>query len=118
MGFYSSNCLDCGHPLLSDRATNEINAWMNLGVAITRDGSLLKGSYDGYGTLTSPDGHTYQYVVGSNTTVWHQACWLVNGSPTDYRGESLSSEDQGWFFADTVHDLAEPTIAATGPSDG
>lgn len=50
MGFYSSNCLDCGHPLLSDRATNEINAWMNLGVAITRDGSLLKGCYDGYGT--------------------------------------------------------------------
>ena len=44
MGFFSANCEGCGHPLLSVAATEEINRWMNLGVAITRAGSVLKGS--------------------------------------------------------------------------
>ncbi|ORB77100.1 hypothetical protein [Mycobacterium timonense] len=103
MGFFSADCIGCGHPLLSIQATNKVNAWMNWGVAITPDGSILKGRYDGYGRLDC-----YEYAVGVDNTVWHEACWRVAGSPMDYRGESAHSSDQGWFFADGAHDMREP----------
>jgi hypothetical protein len=103
MGFFSANCQECGHPLLSVAATGEINGWMNRGVAITRGGSIIRGCYDGYGRLDSFDD-----VVGE-TTVWHEACWLVAGAPQEYRGPSQWAPDQGWFFADGEHDLAEPS---------
>ncbi|ORW08133.1 MULTISPECIES: hypothetical protein [Mycolicibacter] len=105
MGFFSSDCEGCGHPLLSQMATETVNAWMNLGVAIKRDGSILKGAYDGYGQLGN-----YDYAI-EDATVWHQACWAAAGSPTDYRGESKPSADQGWFFADGTHDMTEPASA-------
>ena len=106
MGFFSANCEGCGHPLLSIQATEEINRWMNRGVAITRGGSILKGCYDGYGRLDEFDD-----VVG-DTTVWHQACWHTAGSPLEFRGASAPAADQGWFFEDGAHDLAEPVRVA------
>uniref|UniRef100_A0A5Q5BTP4 Uncharacterized protein n=2 Tax=unclassified Mycobacterium TaxID=2642494 RepID=A0A5Q5BTP4_MYCSS len=106
MGFFSSACEGCGHPLLSVAATEDINRWMNLGVAITPGGSILQGSYDGYGNLDA-----FEAVVG-DATVWHQACWKVAGAPMDYRGASAPAPDQGWFFEDGAHDLAEPGRAA------
>jgi hypothetical protein len=78
-------------------------------VAITPDGSLLKGEYDGYGSLHSPSGAEFSDAVGHITTVWHRACWEAAGKPDDYRGESAYAEDQGWFFADGAHDMPEPT---------
>ena len=47
MGFFSQLCTGCGHPLLSDRATNSINGWMRHGVAITPVGDIHTGEYDG-----------------------------------------------------------------------
>lgn len=105
MGFSSSNCEGCEHPLLSERATNEINAWMTQSVAITENGSIIKGSYDGFGNI----GNTEEAVYGN--TVWHEACWLAAGLPTDFRGESEASYDQGWYFEDPVHDMAAPAPA-------
>lgn len=103
MGFFSSDCEGCGHPLLSPQATNGINAWMTHGVAILPNGSVLSGDYDGYGHLDEFD------CVGMEpSTVWHAACFKCAGSPMDYRGESRCSADQGWFFNDPDHDMVEP----------
>lgn len=102
VGFFSSDCEGCEHPLLSMAATDPINTWMNNAVAITPNGSLLKGSYDGYGRLNDRDADL------GTATVWHEACWRRAGSPTEYRGVSKPSRDQGWFFGDGDHDMAEP----------
>lgn len=103
MGLFSAECTSCGHPLLCPAATTQINRWMSRGVAITKDCSVLTGSYNGYGALGE-----YEGVVGFENTVWHQACWDKAGSPTDYRGPSKSASDQGWFFDDGAHDMAQP----------
>lgn len=106
MGFFSANCTG-GHPLLCEQATGKVNAWMNVGVAILPDGSIVKGRYDGYGGLDSSWGDL-DGAVGFSATVWHDACWRAAGQPSDYRGPSESAEDQGWFFDEGAHDLAEP----------
>ena len=63
---------------------------------------MLKGEYDGYGRLNE-----HEYAVGDANTVWHLACWLLAGKPTDYRGASNHAPDQGFFFT-TEHDMEEP----------
>jgi len=72
-------------------------------VAITANGCVLKGSYDGYGRLED-----FEFAVGDQNTVWHQGCWAAAGSPIDYRGPSRSAEDQGFFFTDPAHNMVEP----------
>jgi hypothetical protein len=103
MGFFSQDCKGCGHPVLSSYVTNRTNRWMQQAVAITPNGSVLRGFYDGYGSLCEHDG-----AVGFDNTVWHLACWEVAGEPTTYTGPSEPSDDQGYFFADPEHDMADP----------
>lgn len=107
MGFLSADCIGCGHPLLNTYRVNSINDWMNIGVAIYPDGTIRTGSYDGYGNL---DQRLDSPAVGHDTTVWHESCWIVAGEPTDYRGPSKSSQDQGWFFEDGAHDMPDPLL--------
>lgn len=109
MGFFSANCEGCEHPLLSTYVTNEVNVWMNRGVAITRGGSILKGSYDGYGRLEEHSNGAVLEGAVNDTTVWHEACWLRAGAPQEYRGASAPADDQGFFFEDGAHDLEEPS---------
>ncbi|OBG21640.1 hypothetical protein A5768_26435 [Mycolicibacterium fortuitum] len=71
-------------------------------VAITTNGSIIKGSYDGYGNIDQFEGAIIE------ATVWHHACWKASGQPTAYQGPSAAAPDQGWFFEDPAHDLAEP----------
>lgn len=106
MGFFSSQCEHCGHPLLGPAATNSTNTWMTDVVAVTPNGSILKGGYDGYGNIDHFEGAIL------DATVWHRACWTANGQPTDYRGPSVAAPDQGWFFEDPAHDLVEPPTPA------
>lgn len=109
MGFFSSDCEGCGHPLLAAHVTNSINHWMNYGVAIHPNGTIVTGSYDGYGSLVD-ENEEEQQAAGweSGITVWHQACWQVAGRPPENRGESRSAADQGYFFDDPDHDMTEP----------
>lgn len=115
MGFFSADCTGCDHPLLSDYAVDEINRWMVQGVTIFSDGSLIKGTYDGFGRY-DPTFTSLSAVEGFESalegTVWHAACWAVAGSPTDYRGKANPSADQGYFFADGAHDMSEPVLPA------
>lgn len=126
MGFFSSCCEGCGHPLLSPQATDPVNEWMSDGVAVFPDGSRATGVYDGYGNLDGPlldrDGQLTDRdwvggpAVGSETTVWHQACWEAAGEPVDYRGESAPAEDQGWFFEDGAHSMPDPRLGLSLPA--
>jgi hypothetical protein len=106
MGFYSWDCEVCGHPLISAYALEDKNAWMNQGVALFEDGSVMKGEYDGYGRLNDRE-------IDGCPQVYHEACWHLAGKPTDYTGESESSRDQGYFFDDNVHNFDEPESLET-----
>lgn len=103
MGFFSGNCCDCKHPLLSPRATNSTNRWMTDAVAILENESIIKGEYDGYGNIGG-----LQILADFDATLWHEACWIVAGRPTGYRGPYERSEDQGFFFDDPAHDMPDP----------
>jgi hypothetical protein len=103
MGVFSFMCAgECGHPLLSPDVTDEVNAWMADGVAVTQAGGIITGSYDGYGRLDGTD------IAESGATAWHRACWELAGQPGDYRGESEPADDQGWFFDKGDHDMPDP----------
>lgn len=103
MGFFSQQCHECRHSILSARATNDINDWMRFAVAITPSGDIHTGEYDGYGSVGGAE-----MAVGDCNTVYHRACWEVAGKPMEYRGESPFADDQGWFFNDPDHDMADP----------
>lgn len=123
MGFYSSECKCCSHPLLCKAATNEINGWMKNVVVVTPDGSILKGEYDGYGNLLGRSGS--ELGLGDliyEASVYHEDCWVAAGKPMEYQGPSRYAADQGWFFG-SEHDMASPldpeanvdTISPSGP---
>jgi hypothetical protein len=107
MGLFSQDCIACGHPMLwKHQATTAVNEWMGDVVAISRDGEVHMGEYDGYGRVGGAD-----HAVGlDGNTVWHRACWEEAGKPMDYRGSSRHSLDQGWFFNDEDHNMRDPRI--------
>jgi hypothetical protein len=106
MGFFSQECIDCGHSVLSPYSTNEINKWMSEAVSISKDSKHVHiGTYDGYGRIDEAED-----AIGDSQTVWHRACWEVAGRPFDYRGPSPRAKDQGYFFDDGDHDMPDPRI--------
>jgi hypothetical protein len=94
-------------------ATNAINDWMNNGVIINPDGSRIEGSYDGYGRLATTEGLVACDMdqPEGNPCAWHRACWEVAGEPEEYV-PSVSSDDQGHFFEEGDHDMADPRLPA------
>lgn len=106
MGFFSNDCEGCHHPILSPPACEDRNGWMSRGVAIQRNGSVIIGTYDGYGCL---DGRV---ALVDEATVYHEWCWEDAGKPTEFTGPSEGSSDQGWFFDDGVHNWASPSEAS------
>ena len=61
MGFFSVNCPECGHPMLSEHASNSTNEWMQDCVLIPKDPELdpVRGQYDGYGRVAGE--HIYAH---------------------------------------------------------
>lgn len=111
MGFHSKDCEGCGHPMLCAEAIGTTESrWMNECVAITETGSVIHGAYDGYGRLFE---EFTEVALPYEVTVWHEACWELAGKPTDYRGISADSADQGWFFEDGAHNLPDPRTASS-----
>ena len=107
MGFFSWNCKDCGHPMLSPYAIDKVNAWMNDVVVLQDGGSMCMGEYDGYGRVGDND------IAFTNPECYHHACWVKAGKPTKYRVGSDSSDCQGFFFNAGDHDLQEPITGST-----
>mgnify|MGYP003151588660 CR=1 FL=1 len=117
MGFFSWDCRECGHPMLSEYATNHINNWMRDVVVVEHDGNIVKGEYDGYGRVFFSGGwedHELKYGTWTargnclnEPSCWHKACWELAGKPTNYEPSAMSA-DQGYFFKDE-HDMEQPT---------
>ena len=103
MGFFSTNCRACGHPLLSPMATNEVNRWMSEGIVIYPNGNVHCGEYDGYGGLGG-----FRDEGLENGSVYHKDCHSALGFPLEFAGKSDISHDQGWFFDDGDHDMKSP----------
>ena len=110
MGFFSYDCKECGHSLLSSYSADPgINEWMTQAVALTSQGSRCMGEYDGYGNL-GPG-----CLADVAAACIHQACWELAGRPEydHYGSASSSADDQGYFFNDE-HDLIDPRIKDEG----
>lgn len=109
MGFFSWDCRECGHPLLSFYVINDVNYWMNEVVSVLKDGRTIHGRYDGYGRID--DLCLVNNGGGLNACVYHKACWEKAGKPTEYV-DSKRSEDQGYFYGDPAHDMPHPNPIA------
>ena len=114
MGFFSVNCKCCGHPLLSHYVTNATNRWMEDAVIVRQDGSITKGEYDGYGRVGGVERAIFDAPNGDGwedydyADAYHLSCWKKAGEPTEYTGGSENAEDQGFFFNDPDHNMADP----------
>jgi hypothetical protein len=140
MGFFSQECHGCHMSVLAPYNLMHGTRWMNRFVAVQKDGVIASGHYDGYGRNSCADEydtHTDEYwdqleseaiddaVIGttwdedgnpnaSGPTVWHQACWLAAGKPTDWKGESPHASDQGYFYDDADYSTRRPPKSAAG----
>ena len=120
MGFFSWNCVVCGHPLLS-RPNDEKNRWMTEGVAILNNGQKVEGSYDGYGRLDSEYGTSnladsvkwVGHTPEGEPKCYHKHCYEMakeQGDPVDtYDKGSDSARCQGWFYDPPRHYFAALT---------
>ena len=102
MGFFSWNCNECNHPMLSAYAVNSINSWMNDVVIIRPGHDPVHGSYDGYGRVGC-----YEIEFNDGCCCYHEACWTKAGGPTEWV-ESDYADDQGFFFDDHEHNMKHP----------
>lgn len=98
MGVFSWNCKGCGHSV-TPRFDDIL--WRSQAVAMTKDGSVLIGEYDGYGRVAGGD------LVDYDPEMWHQTCWKLAGKP-DFTGPSEGAGDQGYFLTDESVALKEP----------
>ena len=100
--------------MLSPMATEDKNKWMSEVVVLTNGGSILRGEYGGYMNV---DGRDFvDDAFGAGVDCWHRHCWELAGKPTEFANESRDSNDQGWFFADGVHNIDPPTKLPDAPA--
>mgnify|MGYP007063435168 FL=1 len=102
MGFFSWNCNECKHPMLSVYAINDVNSWMNDVVIVRAEGDTISGSYDGYGNVDC-----CKIQRDDGCCCYHEACWIEAGKPMKWV-ESEHSDDQGYFFDDPEHNMECP----------
>lgn len=93
MGLFSQACAATdicgGKDVMGPYAIDDESAWMNEAVAITPSGSILMGTYDGYGTV---DG--FHGAIGlDGNVVFHRACWELSGKPTDHDPDLVRGGD-------------------------
>lgn len=114
MGYFSVECLGCGHSLRSQEACESQSRWMTKAVAITPTGACVRGEYDGYGSILSPRTREGEGLLGYEpVAAYHVACWVLLGQPRNEERLSQGAHDQGFFCATqppvpmTVEDLAQ-----------
>ncbi|HVT77938.1 MAG TPA: hypothetical protein VHD87_12970 [Acidimicrobiales bacterium] len=99
--------------MLGHMAVQNRNAWMNDAVVLLPNGSIIRGSYDGYGRLSAGEVEVENAVYDNQ--VFHFRCWEAAGRPTEFTAPSRHSVDQGWFFADDAHNWRSPAEAKAHP---
>jgi hypothetical protein len=88
MGFFSWNCKHCDKEILAPYPTTK---WSNV-VALIQGGSVIMGTYDGYGNISGYD------LVEDDPEMYHRHCWEEAGKPTEYNEGSDSAPCQGYFI--------------------
>jgi hypothetical protein len=88
MGFFSWDCKCCGESIKSG------NDWMGKAVAVSDDGSVVSGEYDGYGRLETRLGEVELVDAEGHFALYHAKCYTLAGKP-GYNGPSRSAADQG-----------------------
>ena len=111
MGFFSWNCKVCNHSILSDYSTEDKNEWMKDAVAITKNGCVIVGESDGYARIGGADLINMGCV---DPQMYHRECWELIGKQVEFTEPSPSSEDQGFFFGEGVHNFT-PEEARANP---
>ena len=102
MGVFSWDCRKCGESIINNMIGNRDIAWQSDAVLVSKDGQIVKGSYDGYGRIdgTSINGGPGGPVIGSSpASMYHESCWEVAGKPK-FDEQSSHAVDQGHFFDD------------------
>ena len=68
-------------------------------VVLEKDGSILKGEYDGYGrVLTEYNEHEIDFHGDEEPECYHQHCWEEAGKPIEWSEGSKYADDQGFFI--------------------
>ena len=108
MGFFSSECHECGKSIKAPYDLPTSKAWMNAVIVVASDGRLLTGSYDGYGRILDA-------VIPEDSTWRHAACAKKAGiKGVQYAGQSNNAHDQGYFDGEQGPDKDEVIAALTG----
>ena len=108
MGMFSWKCPHCDRGILESGSTDTgINEWMNKTVVLLENGSIIKGSYDGYGGVGGMKVSDFMY---GKTVMAHDACWRVAGKPDleEYEEGSQHDPDQGWGNESEFYNMKEP----------
>ena len=93
MGFFSWKCKACLKSIKAPYNLPYGYEYQNEAVLLESKGSIIIGSYDGYGNVG-------QYEIGYDPLepeLWHKLCWEEAGKP-EYIGPSEHAEDQGFFY--------------------
>lgn len=101
MGMFSWNCKGCHHSI------REGAEWMGEAVALTKKGSRIFGSYDGYGRIDGTD----LVDLDGKVELWHEACWTLQGKP-EFTGPSKSARDQGMPNCDRKKPKSQEDVLA------
>jgi len=97
MGFFSWDCKKCGKSMRSSCVAGD--DLLSKVIVLEKDGSILKGEYDGYGrVLTEYNEHEIDFHGDEEPECYHQHCWEEAGKPTKWSESSECSYDQGFFI--------------------
>ena len=101
---YSSRLCSCGESIKSPANLPAAMAWQNDIVVLTPGGSILLGSYDGYGRVSS-DEYVQAIQIPEDSQWWHDRCYTLAQHPdtrtwvdVTYTGPSPDAPDQGYFY--------------------
>lgn len=96
MGFFSWNCKGCHKSIKAPYDPDP--ACHNDAVLIESCGSVIAGSYDGYGRIETQGGNQFEINWEAvEPCLWHKKCWEAAGKPP-YNGPSDRAADQGYFY--------------------
>lgn len=96
MGFFSWNCQGCGKSIRSRYTNAGHKNWMSRAVALTKNGSVVKGEYNGYGRIGD-----FELMDAEPFSLWHDACWLAANKP-GFTKQADSANDQGCFCGEVL----------------
>lgn len=97
MGFFSWNCPECGHSIMSPYVEYNGDDYLNRCTLVDKNGDVMAvGEYDGYGRITAGGGE-FEINWTLPVYIYHTKCWKNRKHPVE---ESMNAEGQGYFFDD------------------